>query len=354
MEPYIKLKRILPPLLLGLGILLSFKYLLPLTLPVLLGVAIAAGLSPLIGLVQQHFSLRHSTAAGLCVTGVLLVLLLGLSLLGRFLLSQLSLLNENLPLILSSLSRYAQGLSHWGAQLAQELPGGAGDAIESWSNSLLSSGGTLAEKLYEGAFSLVSGFLTRLPDNLLFFITLLLSSYFGASELPRLRAFCREHLSQNRWQQVVSLGTSIKSVLGGWIRAQLKLMGVTFLLLFTGLILLHVRFALLLGLGIALLDALPLFGTGTVLIPWGLISMMSGDFRLGLGLLLLYGAAALIRNVLEPKFLGAQMGVSPLFTLLSIYVGYRICGVPGMILLPILTMLGAEVLSARRSSMDRT
>lgn len=348
MEPYINLKRILPPVALGIGVLLGFQYLLPLTLPVLLGLAIAAGLTPLIRWVQQHFSLRHSTAAGLCVTGVLLVLLLGLSLLGRFLVRQLSFLNENLPLILSSLSHYGEGLSRWSSQLAQELPGGAGDAVESWSNRLLSSGGTLAEKLYEGAFSLVSGFLSRLPDNLLFFITLLLSSYFGASELPRLRAFCREHLPQNRWQQLVSLVGSIKSVLMGWLRAQIKLMGVTFLLLFTGFVLLQVRFALLLGLGIAFLDALPLFGTGTVLIPWGLISMMSGDFRLGVGLLLLYGAAALIRNVLEPKFLGAQMGVSPLLTLLSIYVGYRICGVVGMILLPILTMLAAEVLATRR------
>lgn len=348
MEPYINLKRILPPVALGIGVLLGFQYLLPLTLPVLLGLAIAAGLTPLIRWVQQHFSLRRSTAAGLCVTGVLLVLLLGVSLLGRFLVRQLSFLNENLPLILSSLSHYGEGLSRWSSQLAQELPGGAGDAIESWSNRLLSSGGTLAEKLYEGAFSLVSGFLSRLPDNLLFFITLLLSSYFGASELPRLQAFCREHLPQNRWQQLVSLVGSIKSVLMGWLRAQIKLMGVTFLLLFTGFVLLQVRFALLLGLGIAFLDALPLFGTGTVLIPWGLISMMSGDFRLGVGLLLLYGAAALIRNVLEPKFLGAQMGVSPLLTLLSIYVGYRICGVVGMILLPILTMLAAEVLATRR------
>lgn len=155
-------------------------------------------------------------------------------------------------------------------------------------------------------------------------------------------------MPRNRWQQLSNLSGCIRLVLGHWIQAQIKLLGVTFLILFLGFLLLRIRFSLLLGLGIALLDALPIFGTGTVLIPWGLLSMLSGDIHLGIGLMILYGAAALSRNVLEPKILGAQMGVSPLLTLLSIYVGYRLSGVLGMILLPILTMLGAEIMEARK------
>lgn len=348
MDPYIKLKKLLPPVLCGIGILLMLKYVLPLTLPIVLGLSAAAALSPMIRRIQHKGSLRYSTAAGLCVSGLLFLLLILVTLLGRLLLKQLSRFYQSLPSIFSSLSRYAQSLSQWAQALAQDLPGGAGDALISWSEALLSSGGTLANSVYDGAFSLVSGFLTRLPDNLLFLITLLLSAYFGAAELPRLQAFLRERLPKTRWQQLSSLGGCIKSVLGGWIWAQIKLMGITFLILFTGFALLRVRFSLLLGLGIAALDALPIFGTGTILIPWGLLSMISGDFHLGVGLLLLYGAAALSRNVLEPKFLGAQMGGSSLSTLLAIYVGYRLSGVLGMILLPVLTMLGAEVLEARK------
>ena len=92
---------------------------------------------------------------------------------------------------------------------------------------------------------------------------------------------------------------------------------------------------------VALLDALPLLGTGTVLIPWALVRMAAGDVALGLGLLGLYGAAALIRNILEPKLLGAQLGLSPLLTLVAIYAGWRLGGFWGMLLLP----MGAMVLS---------
>ena len=348
METYIKLKRILPPILWGILILLMLKYLLPLTFPVLMGLCIAAALSPLIRRVQRGLDMRYNTAAALCVSGVLGALILAVFLLGRFLISELTELYQNLPSLLSSLTDYAEGFGRWADRLADDLPVGAGDALRSWTDSILSSGGTLASKLYEGVFSFVSGFLGRLPDNLLFILTLLLSSYFGAAELPRLQALLREHLPKSRWQQILSLGSSIKSVLGSWFRAQIKLMGVTFLILLTGFLLLRVQFPLFLALGIALLDALPLFGTGTILLPWGLLSMISGDFHLGIGLMALYGTAALCRNILEPKFLGAQMGVSPLLTLLSIYVGYRVSGVTGMILLPILVMLGAEVLEARK------
>ena len=140
------------------------------------------------------------------------------------------------------------------------------------------------------------------------------------------------------------MSTSLRRVLGGWLRAQLKLMVVTFVLLLTGFLLLGIQMPLVLALTVALLDALPLLGTGTVLIPWGLLAMASGSLRRGTVLLLLYGLAALTRNVLEPRLLGSQLGLSPLLTLLAIYAGYRAFGFGGMLLLPILTMLGAELL----------
>lgn len=348
MESYIKFKRILPPILWSILILVLLKYLLPLTFPVLLGLTGAAALSPLIRHLQKRLELRYNTAAALCVSGVLGLVIIMVFLLGRFLVSEMTDLYQSLPAILASLQDYAAGFSRWANHLAESLPGGAGDAFRDWADNILSSGGTLASSLYEKLFSLVSGFLGRLPDNILFLLTLVLSSYFAAAELPRLRALLREHLPRKRWQQMAALGCSVKSVLGSWARAQVKLMGITFLILLTGFLLLGVRFPLFLALGVALLDALPLFGTGTILLPWGLLSIISGNIRLGIGLIILYGAAALCRNILEPKFLGAQMGVSPLLTLLAIYVGYRISGITGMLLLPIFVMLGAEVLEDRK------
>lgn len=347
METCTKIKKLIPPVLAGALILFLLKFLLPLALPVLLGLGAAAALSPLIRLLQEHGNLRHGTAAALSVTGVLFLVCLGIFLLGRFLFSELTALYQQLPGMLSALSDQSSKLAVIINGFTRELPAGAADAVENWMDEITSAGGSLATSLYEGLFSLVSGFLGRLPDHLLFLLTMILSCYFAATELPRFSAMLREHLPPVRWEQLKSLSHSVKTVLGSWLRAQIKLMGVTFLILLPGFMLLGVQLPLFLALGVALLDALPLFGTGTVLLPWGLFSIITGDFRLGLGLILLYGATALSRNVLEPRFLGAQIGISPLITLLAIYAGYRISGFPGMILLPILVMLGAEVLEAR-------
>lgn len=339
-------KLLLLALISGLG-LLGLKYLLPVLLPFLLGLATALLLSPLIEKLQTKANLRWAASSAICVSGLLFLLGGLLFLLGRFLMREMGSLYRFLPELMTSISGYLDAFGRWAGRLGQGLPGGAGDAFRSWAESITSSGGTLATTAYEKLFSFVSGFLGKLPDNLLFLLTMVLSCYFTAAELPRIRALCREHLSKNRWQQGQRLFHSFKTVLGGWLRAQAALMGITFCLLFLGLMLLGVRMPFFFALGIAFLDALPLFGTGTVLLPWGLFSMISGDLHLGIGLMVLYGLAAITRNILEPKLLGAQVGVSPLLTLFAIYVGYRLSGFAGMILLPIGVMVAGELLQAQ-------
>ena len=334
-------------LLLGAGLfLLGLKYLLPLVLPFLLGIGTAAALTPLIRLLQRRFSLRRGVSAALTVTGILGAMILLLWLLTRLLMRQIAGLYDRLPELLASASQGLTAFGAWAERLSELLPGGVGDAFSDWAAEIVRSGGTLASSLYERLFSLVYDFLGKLPDTLLFLLTTILSCYFSAAELPRLRAICREHLPARLLNYGRKLSASMKTVLTGWVRAQLILMGITFLILLCGLWILGVSFPLLPALMIALLDALPLFGTGTVLLPWGLLRLISGDFHLGLGLMVLYAAAALSRNVLEPRLLGAQVGVSPLLTLFAIYMGYRLSGFTGMILLPIGVMVAFELWAA--------
>ena len=89
----------------------------------------------------------------------------------------------------------------------------------------------------------------------------------------------------------------------------------------------------------ALIDALPVFGTGTILIPWALALFLQGETKTGIGLVILYGAAALSRQALEPRLVGKQVGLNPVLTLLALYTGYRLLGVGGMIVFPIAAML---------------
>ena len=100
----------------------------------------------------------------------------------------------------------------------------------------------------------------------------------------------------------------------------------------------------------ALVDAFPILGTGTVLVPWSLFSFLQGDYVLAFGLLILYGTTALTRSVLEPRLLGRQLGLDPLITLMALYAGYRLWGIGGMLLAPILAVAATQLLSANQSA----
>ena len=125
---------------------------------------------------------------------------------------------------------------------------------------------------------------------------------------------------------------------GGWLTAQLKLMSVTFCILAAGLTLLRIPRSLLWAFVIALVDALPVFGTGTVLIPWALVCFLQGNRVLALGIAGPYATAALTRSILEPKLLGRHLGLDPLATLAALYIGCRLWGIAGMIAAPMITV----------------
>ncbi len=334
-------------LLIGGGVLAA-ALLLPLTLPVVLGAGLAILLDGTIVKLQTKTGLGRGMAAGLTVTGTLLAAGGALWFLGRMLLHEAVAISGALPEIAETLSGYGKAAAEFISRLGARLPDGVGDALSAWGQELMSGSGTLAQKLYEGIFSLVSRFLGALPDSIFFLMTLILSAYFAAGELPRLREVGRLKLPESVSHWMGTAGGSVRRALGGWFRAQLKLMGVTFLLLTVGLCLLRVDSPLLLAVLISVLDALPVFGTGTVLIPWAAVSILSGNMGLGLGLLGLYGAAALTRNVLEPKVLGATLGLSPLLTLVAIYAGWRMFGLWGMILLPMGAMVLGQLVAATR------
>ena len=120
--------------------------------------------------------------------------------------------------------------------------------------------------------------------------------------------------------------------MGGYFLAQFKIMFVVGLILFAGFWILGVSYAPVLALAIALLDFLPVFGTGTVLIPWALLRIISGDYAFGAGLGLLYILTQVVRQLVQPKLVGDTMGLNPLLTLFLLYLGFKISGISGMIL----------------------
>ena len=310
-------------------------FVLPVVLPFFIALAVARLAQPAVAFLQQRARLPRWLASGLVVLSLFTVLGLGIYLLCRGICGELVRLGQELPGLLRSLEKPMASFRAWLDDWTSRAPGLLGQTLQESVDNFFKNGSVLAEKGYTKAFAMVSDLITGLPDLFLFLVTTVLASFMLCSQYPAICQWLRRQLPaawKNRWEAVV---TSLRTTLLAWLKAQLKLIGITFLLLTMGFMLLNVDFPLLVGGLTALIDALPVFGTGTVLIPWSILSLLRGDTRMGVGLLLLYGAAWLTRSTLEPRLVGKQMGLHPLLTLLALYAGYRLLGVLGMILFPV-------------------
>ncbi len=317
--------------------------LLPGLLPFLLGWGISFLLEPAVGFLCGKLHLRRGW-----VSASLLLLSLAACVAGGFVLLrrvwfELTVLSARIPAWMDFLQQINQRLDHliyrWTVAVSpdframlQRALAGATDRIAALLSSL---GSPLLEWL--------TNRILTLPRLVLFLFTALLASYFFLAGKPALSAFVQKQLPDRWLSRMNKTAQLLKSALGGWIKAQGVLLAVTFVLLATGFLLTKVEAALLLAAGIALLDALPIFGTGTVLLPWALVSMLSGNFRRGLSLVILYAIIWLTRSILEPKLIANRAGLHPLLALLAMYLGFSLFGVVGILLAPLAAVLAAQL-----------
>ena len=162
--------------------------------------------------------------------------------------------------------------------------------------------------------------------------TAVLSAYFISARLPGLKA----RIPDSWKRRVAPTVRHLKASLGKWLAAQGKLMGITYCIVSAGLLLLGIPYALAWALLVAAVDAVPLLGTGTVLLPWALTLLLQDEYFTAAGLLALYLAAVLTRTALEPRFYGKHLGLDPLVMLVFLYFGYRLWGFWGIVISPLL------------------
>ena len=322
----------------------------PVLLPFALGLGLARAVEPAVRLLRERFRFPRWLAAGCSVAGTYILLIGGSFLLCRVLCRELWDFLRSLPELAGTMTEPIARLKDRLLLIAGRFPDGIGAALEQGVIGFFQNGAGMGQRIYDWLFNTVSDLLTRLPDLFLFLLTAVLSSFMLSAKLPWIMTLWEAHAHASWRQRLNGLGRTLKLTLGAWLLAQGKLMAVTFLILTAGLLILQVDHALLLAFGIALLDALPVFGSGIILIPWSLIGFLQADTFRGAGLLLLYGAAALTRTALEPRILGRQIGLDPLLTLAALYAGYRFLGVLGMILFPMGALIGKQFWDGREKN----
>ncbi|WP_341876072.1 sporulation integral membrane protein YtvI [Defluviitalea saccharophila] len=192
-----------------------------------------------------------------------------------------------------------------------------------------------SNKLAPGVGKGSISFVAALPNALFFTIVTLISTFFMSKDREKIRAFIERQMPKSWVIKMDIIRRDLFGALLGYVKTQLILMIFTSTICMIGLMILRFEYAFLIGIIIGIVDAFPVLGSGTILIPWAAYHSLTGDLYGAIGLLIIYGVVVLFRQTFEPKVLGSQIGVYPLFTLMAMYIGIKLFGFLGIIIGPI-------------------
>ena len=316
-----------------IALYLTGKFLLPFLFPFLLGAGLALASEPAVRLGTDRLKLGRPFSAGLGVTATLVLLLGSVFFLGAIAVRELGVLSRHIPEVAG---RSADLLEDALVSLSTRAPEPVGPVLTGSIHRFFRDSAALTDRAVEQVPGLLSGVLGKLPGSAMSLGTGILSGYFISVRLPRLKAWAKSHTPKAWTETALPALRHLKEALGKWLVAQGKLMAVTYCIVTAGLLLLRIPYAPAWALLVAAVDAIPLLGTGTVLLPWALTKLLQGDPLTAAGMLLLYLAAMVTRTALEPRFYGRHLGLDPLVMLIFLYFGYRLWGFFGIVISPLL------------------
>lgn len=312
-------------------------------MPFLLALAAAALLNPLVRWLQKR--LGWSRGALSLVTLLVIFGTVGglLTLLVRSAVLELISLAENWEEILAAVEHSAGQLDDFLARLP--FPVVAPDEtvlerlvgwLQQWVKTAALDLGNLTEFAAARAKDVTSFALAL--------VVFLMGSYFLCADYPYLRTRLLQRMDDTLIGMLGQIKTVALTAFGGYLKAQLLLTAGVFFILLGGFLLTGQSYALLLALGLAVLDFIPIVGSGTVIVPWAVVDLCMGNYGRAAAVMAIWGVIVLFRRLAEPKVVGDQTGLSPIASLISIYVGMKVAGVAGMILGPVVTLVVLNLL----------
>jgi len=188
-------------------------------------------------------------------------------------------------------------------------------------------------------------FTSSFPEILLFIIATIMSTYFIASYRENIIYWASTQLPENWYENICNVKDNVFKSIFKLIRAYIIILSITFTELFIGFSIIGIENSLVLALLVSIVDLLPVLGTGVIIIPWAVYQLLVGELFIGVSLIILWGLILVIRQIIEPKIIGTQIGVNPLLTLMGIYVGFKLLGAAGLILGPITVVILKSILS---------
>ena len=307
--------------------------------PFLFALAAAAVLNPLVKRLQKFLGWNRQVLSALLLLLVFGLLGGGLALLAYAAAGQLLSLVQNWSGLLDSLQAVLDQLELFFAHIltlapppVTEIVESAGDSLFQWlSEAVPSALGSLGLEAGEKAMAL--------PSFLVALVIFVMATFLLTADYPYLRSRYVQHLDEGVLRFLSQLRATALGAFGGYVKAEFLLAVGVFFILLGGFLLIRQPYGLLLALGLAVMDFIPIIGAGTVMVPWAFAALFTGDLPSAVELMAIWGVIALFRRVMEPKFVGDQTGLSPILSLVSIYVGMKLAGVLGMVFGPVILLV---------------
>ena len=300
--------------------------------PFVVGWIIALIAGPLVRFFEEKVKIKRKVGSAFVIIVVIALVVLLIYGLGAQLVNQVVGLIGALPDMWAGMESDFSNIGRSLSVIVEKLPVDMQVKLNDFTATIVGYLGDFFGKIGTPTIAAAGNFAKQLPAIFIGLIMALLSSYFFVAEREQINEWFRKHTPASIQAQYRIIRSSLVKSVGGYFKAQLKIEVWMYVLLLIGLGVLRVDYYALIALVIAFMDFLPFLGTGTVLIPWAIIRILTADYKVAIGLLIIWGGGQLARQLIQPKIVGDSMGVAPLPTLFLLYIGYKVGSVVGMII----------------------
>ncbi|MDO4304047.1 MAG: sporulation integral membrane protein YtvI [Bacillota bacterium] len=317
-------------------LLLLFVFVVPRIIiyfmPFVIGWLIAWIAGPLVHFFEKKLKIRRKAGSAFVIIAVIALVILAGYLIGVKVTEEIIDFISELPEMWEGMQRDFKQVGERLEVASRFFPESVRIAIGNFSANIGEYLGEFVGGLSSPTLEALSRFAKNIPSIIIAIIMCLLSAYLFVADRDYLPRLLTRALPRSIVDRFALIRRGLRRAVGGYFKAQLKIELWMYVLLAVGFTILKVRYALIIAIGVAFLDLLPFFGTGTVLLPWAIVKFLSGDYTMVIGLLIIWGVGQLARQLIQPKIVGDSVGLSPIPTLILLYVGYKAAGVVGMII----------------------
>lgn len=300
-------------------------------MPFVVAWIIALLASPIVLFLENKLKIKRKAGTVCVIVAVIaLIILLGYGIFA-FLAEQIEGLLRDLPEIWENIQIQLEEISQNLSQLFSSLPE---DMQENWTaffDNVEIYLGDFIGSLGSPSVTWLGNMAKQLPSAFVAIFMGLLASFFFTAERTSMKNFVQDYMPEGMQKYWNMIKESLSNAVGGYFKAQLKIEFWIYLIIVAGLFILRIRYAPLLGVFIAFLDLLPVFGTGTVIWPWIVFELFNGEYKMAIGLFIIWGISQIVRQMIQPKIMGDSMGLHTIPTLFLLYIGYKAAGIFGMI-----------------------